>query len=485
MARPRSSASDRRRAAPLYLGALVASLLIAGWVSPFRSGEDGAPDLTVGFTNVPGTMHAGKSVLVEFQVDHLGTAPILAFEARLFLVSLGGPQETVTLMQSVRSTRFGEIQVAANVPADPGPGPWRLRVEVDPAPGEEALRNNIDVSEEVSVLTLDLAVLDASPIVLHPLSAADVLETEVLVINQGTPGGVLVFEAQVVGDAPWLTVDPSSSFALGGGAPIPLTLRCDPALMPQEGSSAVVRIANFGLPDDAVEIPVSVSIEPPTISAGWTIIGTLMPGADDEDEVHMEGVKGQLIKLDLKVTVGTWSPRVTFVAPTGDEEATLQYKTMTGKASKPLVRKTHKLQDSGVYRLRIGDSDQLGGKYKIKLHQKLPSKARKRKLTVVDGDAATEIRALAGASLNLQLDPNNHFEGPIHLGVTTPTGATYDLQAFVVPDGDGLLIHGLPIEQSGSFWVSIAGFGPASSAKVRIVAHPKSPPKSLFKLILP
>lgn len=480
MPEPRNRTPRRRRSRVIgYGGAIVVAVLAAGVLGPFRSASRGAPDLAIGFTEVPGALHAGKSVLVGFQVESLG-AQVDGFEARVLLCSTPPGGAPPFLMTTLRAARPGQYSVAAAVPAEPGPGPHYLRLEIDPAPGELVTTNNAVESDLVDVLTFDLEVADPAPIAFAPVSSGDVLTATLEVVNAGSPGGVLVFTVATPPGAPWLTAEPASAFVVAGGPPRQVTVRCDPSLAPPAGGVAAVTVSSFDLPDDQVVVPVTVSVEPPWVDAGWTVLGSVGPG--EPDEIRVQGVQGQRVKIDLRVpkSSAAWQPRITFVDPDGAEEATLAWK---GTAKK--VRRSHKVQRSGGYRLRISGAGGSAGAYELALHRKLPKKARKRTVALTSSSPTAEVRILVGGELDLRLEPGAAFPGPLQLSLVTPDGAAHDLQPFVVPDGGALTITGLPAAQTGSHWITVSGFGAPGAGKVVSRLEPSPPPKAPQVLVLP
>lgn len=438
-------------------------------------------DLKAQLVSGPGIVHVNTKALVTIDVANLGDplAGDITTEVVLsqdLVIDAGDP-----IVGSFTDSILGLRTVLCDVPLGlpDVPHVWGLRVL--PAPGEVNVADNIVLGLTANVIKVDLALADPAPITVAVNLDDDLLEPiPVTVRNAGTAGGILVFTVEDLGNVPWLTIDPPSSFAIGGETGNDVSLRFDHTALPAGTYSTTLRFESWILAADAEELEVTLTVGPARFIPGDRFQGQISE-IGETDEIAVDAVQGLLLKLRLKTQSGNLKPRIEVIDPDGIVEKVIAF-----KASSEWIERKYKVKRSGDYLLRIrGAGDSLGG-YAVRTGRALPKKAHPR-VVKVKGPAPAEVPVLLlpGAYLEFSATPNSAFDGPLSLGLETPSGAMFDITTFARPGPKGgLIVEGLQVTDCGRYDIRVAGFGGQAGENVKVHVLPSQPQKGKGKIYL-
>lgn len=442
-------------------------------------------DLVAQLVNGPGMVHIDQTVLVTINVGNLGDPLVGTYTSELILsddFEIGDADDLVvaTDVSSSFVTRSVQAYIPFGVPDVQHF--WALRVT--PADGETVTNNNIIFGSAVNVISTDLVLDDPTPIdIFVSESESSLPPIPVVVSNGGTAGSILIFNVFEVTPVPWLSIDPTSSFAIAGQDGNELNISIDHTLLTKGVHTVTLRFRNFQNVNDVHDLVVTVKVGAARIVPGDRVFGLIStPG--DVDEVQFTGLEGTRLALTLKALAGNLKTTVTIVDPDGDTEKVLKF-----KPSKSGTKKVYKLKRSGEYTLQLQGKGTSQGVYQMKTKAKLPKSARARKVKMkglpVGGSGFADALMLPGGTLEFSADPNSKFIGPVVIGFTDPSGAIFDVSSFQSTAATGeVAVEGLPINETGRYLISVSGFGGSKKEKVKLSILPFQPPAGTGKIYL-
>jgi len=466
----------RRIAAVVLTGAFLA-------VSPSWA-EVESPDLRAASVNGPGQANVDSTVLATINIENLGLPFTGNYVAEVVLSEDLFVDPSDVVVATIIDDFVGPQSVVCSIPygVPDVPHIWGLRVF---HPDDENPANDWTIGPFINILFVDLALDDPAPITAVTQAFGPKLAPiPVRVNNVGTPGGILVFCVEDMTPAPWLTLDPPDSFAVGGLPGNDIFLTVDHAGMLPGTYSTTLRFTNIYHEEDFEDLQVSLDVGPAMFHPGQKIHGQIStPG--DEDELVFDGVKGMKLMLRVRSPSGDLKPRISILDGKGTVTS-----SVTFKHSAKWVKKVLKLTGSGRCSMRVDGVGDTTGHYAILTHRRMPKKGRahvkKFKGLPVEGEAVAEALILPGGVLEYAIRPNPKFAGPIGLGLMMPSGHPFDLSgaASGTPSG-GVIVEGLEIgDECGRVDLSITGFGGGPKEKLKVLVLPWQPQQAKGKIYL-
>lgn len=463
---------------------LIATCLMTWVGTTFAAGSTAGPsdppDLFPSALIAPQKADVGTQVPVLFIVGNFGGTPAEAHTVEILLTKDQVIDQDDLVVASVTTPLFGQISLLADIPSDLEQGFYQWAIRILPVKGETNTANNQMLGLGVEIIKIDLTLPDPGPIVVfsrlsEPTSTLP--EPEVIVTNGGTPETVLIYTSKLVTDVSWLTIDPPQNYSVSGEAPTPNKLRFDKSGLAIGTYQTTIRFQNVFDPTDFEDLPITLSIGEPKFVAGDRVQGQVsMIG--DVDEIVFDGLVGMTIPFEVKTGGGELKTLLTITDPTGNVEAKLAF-----QPSNDYLKKSWKLKATGEYRLRIeGKNDTTGG-YKIRTSRKMPTDAKPHSDVLIPGETI-EVLALGGAVLDISAKPNQAFEGPLSVAVTTPLGELMDTAGFTTSEPGSLLIKGVPLPTSGQYTIDLTGFGDDPNERVDVSVQPVQPKKEKKKIYL-
>jgi hypothetical protein len=483
---------------PSILSGLALSVAILA--APSASATTGPlqPDYAAMFVAGPGQVYADSNVIATVTIWNLGGNPeywndYLA-EVVLSLDNVIDPTDTV--VGSFESNFVGTgYPVSCYVPwgLPDSPHYWGLRITH--VFDSDQTNNNL-IGPMTNVMYTDLALEDPSPIQAFVRQNEPLLDPiAVRVNNDGTPNSILVFCVEQVDPAPWLVVDAPNSFAVGGIPGNDVFLYLDHKGLLPGTYTTYLKFINTYYPLDFEILEVTLTVGLPKFRAGDRIFGQI-GAAGEQDELEFNAVEGMKLVMQVRSTSGDVKPKITVLWKENDDypEFTTTSEhivdVITLKHSNQLVKKVIKLPAApeGLFTLRVEGADGTSGGYIIHTKRKMPKRGNsyvQKFKGLAEGETAIAFaHLLPGGMLDFSVDPNAKFEGPLGLGVTTPSGSGINLTGYTqsMPTGD-VLVEGIEGgAECGCFDLAFTGFGGGAKEKLRVLVLPYQPPQGKAKV---
>lgn len=440
-------------------------------------------DLAAVLVNGPGQVHVGGQALVTVQTASVGDPFAGSYTIEVLLSQDFSIDPDDPVVATLTTDLIGPQHVIADIPMDLPDVQHKWVMRILPVPGESNLTNNVAFGPATNVIKTDLELEDPDPIQVFVRASDDPPEPiAVRVNNVGTPKSILVFTVQPLTPAPWLTLDPPSSFAIGDQEGNDIFLLFDHSALEPGDYPVVLRFQNFADPDDFEDLSVTLTVGKAAFHPGHKFLGQISaPG--ETDEVVFHALAGERLMLEIKSRSGDLRPQLTFFDPDGQVE-----KVLTLPHSKKYLHRTVKLKRSGEYTIVIGGQKGTVGGYKVKTKAKWPKKGSPHTVKIKNpsgGVGTAEVLMLPDGILEFSVDPNAAFSGPLGVALTTPSGVQFDISANsrVTATGE-LVVEGVPITEVGSYSVSVFGFGGGKKEKVKVHFLPFQPPQKKGKIYL-
>ncbi len=471
-----------------YSSSLMTAALLAGVLASSASAQ---VDLHAALMNGAELTYANATAIATIAVDNVGDPLAGDYTAEVILTDDLVVDPGDRILRTLASNVLGPQTITVDVPSDVPSGKYVWVLRVQPAAGETNLANNVVFGSVVNVVTVDVALNDPSPITAFVAAndeRLDPITVTVTVDNVGTPGSIVVFTIEALAAAPWLQIEPPSSFAIAGQPGNDIELILDHTGLESGTYSTTVRFTNYQIPEDVEDLEVTLTVGPARFEPGDKFRGQISLGGDT-DEITFVGVKGERVGLDVRATSGDLRPRLTFI----DQDGVVE-RIITWKHSDQYVKKTHKLKRSGEYAVIIDGAAGTFGAYTVKTGRKMPKLALSRVVKVKNpntgpsplaGFVSIPVRLLPGATLEFSADRNGAFAGPLVVGLVKPDGGVFDVNPFMTiePSGD-VTIGGVAMDEAGEFGIAIGGFGPNKKEKVKVRVLPVQPPQGRGRIYL-
>lgn len=458
----------------------LCAVAVAASTSLTPNARAAGPDLMAVAIGGPGQAHVDTGVLVHLTVANLGDPLAGNFTAEVVLTPDLVVDAGDVVVGSVTNAVFGTQGIVVHVPFGMPTGQYAWGLRVLPAAGETNAANNTIIGPATNIIQVVLQLDDDSPIHLfaRPTDPASPV-AEVQVQNIGTTGSIIVVPIFTLTPAPWLVIDPFTSYAVAGDDGNTVRITADPTGLDEGSYSTTVRFQNFVTATDFIDVPVTLTVGKPLFHVGDRIVGHIgTPG--EKDRIVFDGLEKERLTLKVKSKNGSLAPVLEIVDPDGNIE-----KTLTFKHSKKPVAKIVTLKTSGVYTLRVSGVDDTIGHFNIVTRGKLPKLANPRAVTVT-GTAPIEVPVLLkdGAFLDLSVKPLDS-PNPLVTALEMPGGTNFDVTGNIVAGSDGItLIEDVQILETGRYEVLVDGL-PSASAKARVIITPVQPKPVKAKVYLP
>ncbi len=448
---------------------LLRALLGAALLSVARGAEaaEAAPDVLALSVQGPTQALVGSTVSVNTIVINLGGAFSGDYTFDVLLSADTTVDEGDIVTASVSSAVLGSLTVACAIPADLTPGVYNWAMRIDPLASEAETHNNSILGGPVEVFVVDLQVSGAAAVNAAALVGGDDPDSFALeVSNAGSADGILIFTVTEYPEASWLTVNPSTSFAVAGGSPQRVTLSFDIAGLAAGEWATQLIFLNYQDPTDYVIIPVTLTIGEVTFLPGDDLLGEI-DSLGKTSEALFTAVEGMKLRIKVSSDTGNLKPVVSILDADGTVIRTWEF-----QHSSKQVKKTVKLPATGVYRLRVAGAEDSIGTYRIVTKAILPSRAQsfteKVKPAAGTTTATVALLSLAGGLLDVKATPANKFSAEVDLAVTAPGGAPVDMTGHEIRlDNGGVQATGLALNDAGEYVLNIAGFG-GDDEKVKV-----------------
>lgn len=339
-------------------------------------------------------------------------------------------------------------------------------------------------SQDGFVLRLDLGPVsslclssDAAMIVSHTFgnAATDVLARTIQ--NCGSLDSVLNWTLGENPDATWLSESLTSgtvNFGAGGDS---VNFTFDPAGLPLGAHKTTLQFTNTDNLTNTKLVPVTFVIENGTVIP--FIPGDTLSGAIDfESESDLGSfscIKGATLQIGIATTSGDLKPIVSLLDNVGTVVKSYTFAN-TSKAKK----KNFIITADGNYQIKVSGVGATAGGYTMTTKLTLPKDAKavtkKKKAPAVGGlPIDTKVRFLAGATLNVTVEPATTLGAAITIVLLDPSNAPIDVTAFTqVFNTNGKQLVNVPIAAAGQYTIRVTG--PTTvKEKVNIVITPTQP----------
>lgn len=443
----------------------------------------GQVDLDADSAYGPARVYVNTSVTVHVNVQSLGDPLVGDYTAEVILSNDLIVDAGDTVVATLDSDFYGLQTLVASIPPTMTSGLYAWGLRILPAAGEVNLANNAVLTDPVEVARTDLALDDPSPIsVFVAASDEEAPSASVLVQNEGTLTSVLIFTVVDQGPAPWLTIDPLSSFAVSGQEGNEINLFFDHSQLPPGDYSTTIRFINYNLPSDFEDLEINLTVGLAEFTPGDRIIGQIS-SSGDTDRIAFEAVEGMRLVLKMVTPTGKLRPRILLFDPDGNLEKVLRY-----RHSKKFVKKLAKLKKTGIYTMEISGRGDTIGAYRIKTNRKLPKRARAHRSRLASpgagGTVDSAVRLLSGATLDFSATPNKKFTGPLLVTFTAPGGLPYDIAPFSHIEDGVVMVEDLQLDELGEFIIHVSGYGADPKESVKLHVLPVQSPKGRGKVYL-
>jgi hypothetical protein len=431
-----------------------------------------------------GTTYTDAPTYVTVNVANFGDPLVGSYTIEVVLSLDNAVDASDLVVASVTTSALGAVGIPLSLPVSAPTGLLRWGSRISGVAGEVATGNNQTIGTQVYVQTLDLALEDATPIkfFVRPNDVTTLI-AEVNVTNLGTVDSVLVFSIDPLSAAPWLEIDPPSSFVVAGDPSQPIELKALYDGMLPGVYTTTLRFQNFTHPNDFVDLPIELEIGDPKFVPGDRLLGQVAT-IGDLDAMKFDAIKGMKLGIKFGVKSGDLKPRVEIVDPNGQVEKTLVF------SSTKKVKKVAKLKMNGEYTLRVvaNDGTSTGGWF-ARTNRWLPKQGEARVVKVKNPNATwaeVEARLLPGATLDFAVRYNNSFGGPLQLALDAPTTGSYDIAGNIQPtSGNETRVEDVETSDVGSYWIQVGGFGASQKAACKVKILPVQPKRGKAKVYTP
>lgn len=442
-----------------------------------------APDLVALSVSGPGQAQIGSVATVNLFVVNLGGALVGNYTADIYLSADTTIDGNDLLFSSVSSSLIGALTTSAVVPANLTPGQYNFLMRIHSAAGEVATFNNEIIGNSIVTFSVDLVVEDTSPVSAFGTADGDNPPTHILKVkNGGSADGILIFTAQEFPEVSWLSLTPTSSFALANNPANQIEVKFNIDGLAPGIYQTQVALLNFNDINDSEVVPVTLTVGRSRMNPGDRLIGEVgVPG--EKDEVAFDGVTGMKVRVKVQSTTGDLKPKLTLLDPNQ-----VVVKEYVLKHSTKGVRKNLVLPSSGEFTLRIEGADGTVGDYLISTNRKLPKKAGKVTLKVkANGGnvALVKLLSLPLAGLDFVVAPTKSFKAQPVVSLKKPDGFYLDISANTQAQANRSVIGaGVTLLGCGEYVLEITGFvNPKETLKVKLV--PTQPAPGNASVLLP
>jgi hypothetical protein len=299
----------------------------------------------------------------------------------------------------------------------------------------------------------------------------------VVVQNCGSPESSLNYTIAENPAVSWLGQNSNGGTIAFGAAGASMDLTFDATGLPLGSVSTTLVFQNVNDVDDKIEVPVLFVIENGTVTpfnAGDTLSGSI-DFEGESDIGSFSAVQGMTLQTGLTVTLGDLKPTIELI-----DSNDLVVKKFDLKFSTKIQKKTFVIPADGNYRLRVTGQGSTTGLFTCTTKATLPKDAKaftkKNVGPIVNGlPLDYKIRLLAGAALNVTVQPKATITGPLAISLLDPDNNSIDVTAFVQSFGTGgLQLVNVPISAAGRYTVRVTGLA-TKSEKATIVVSPIQP----------
>jgi len=336
----------------------------------------------------------------------------------------------------------------------------------------------------------------------HLLGDVPPAATELIVSNCGDAADTLNWSSSFSGTAaPFMDANPISGVIVGGQGMddidpmhegtsassthpthgqqrVLVTLNQD-GLVTSGSYSGQLTFQNDDNPTNSVVINLELNITSVNFTPGDTLIGSIDP-ASDSDAAAFFGIKGLTLKLKIKQSTEVSRLRITLLDPSAAPIKSIEVKTNKTR------HKKFKLDEDGLFLMRIESADGSTGTYEIATNRGLPSSASPRSYNRLKpkrenpGDSTAsvtvKIAALPGALMNANCIPKAPLDvSEISLALKTPSGQLFDTSDFDAESDTAIHLVRVPLAEVGNFKLIITVDGPQAGDRVRVPVWPFQP----------
>jgi hypothetical protein len=445
---------------------------------------DTPPDLIALSVSGPGQTQIGTPATVNLFVVNLGGPLVGSYTANIYLSTDTTIDVGDTLFSSVSSSFVGALTTTATVPESLSAGIYNFLMRIEPAAGETVTFNNDIIGNSIAAFTVDLQVEDASPIAAFATADGNDPPTHILAVkNGGSEDGILVFTAAEYPAVDWLSITPTSSFALANNPANQIEVRFDVEGLAPGVYQTQIALVNFNDVDDHELIPVTLTVGKSRMNPGDRLIGEVeTPG--EKDEVAFDAIAGMKVRVRVQATSGDLKPKLSLIDPSQNV-----IKEYVLKHSARGLRKNLVMPTSGEYTLRIEGANGTVGDYLIQTSRKLPKKAKPASLKIKPTNGANvayiSLLGLPLADLDFVVAPTKSFKAQPIVSLKKPDGFYLDISANTQAQPNRNVVGAdVMLAAAGEYVLEITGFvSPKETLKVKLV--PTQPAAGNSSVLLP
>lgn len=268
----------------------------------------------------------------------------------------------------------------------------------------------------------------------------------------------------VVEGGSFVTVTPSSGTLDATTSSIPVSVLLDPVGLPPGLHQAKIRFTHDGDPNEAHEIPITLSIDRTAFVLGDSLDGSIdgSLGVLDADSACFRGTAGQKLSLWLAPAAGNQKLRVTVRGPSGSVAKSFKAKAKLGKPSKKSIT----LKESGLHTLEVSYVSGAAAPYRIVTsNKKLPLEVltkQSTKIALADGSPLEfDFSAAADAILDLRIESSTPL-ALLQIALRSPSGAM--VSPMGAPSYPFALEYGdTPLGEPGVWKIVVKGAQPGTT----------------------
>lgn len=262
----------------------------------------------------------------------------------------------------------------------------------------------------------------------------------------------------VVSGGSFVTVSPASGSLDATASSVAISVQLDPLGLAPGVHQAKIRFTHDGDPDEAHEIPITLSIDRTAFVLGDSLDGAIdgSLGTLDADSACFQGSAGQKFSLWLAPAAGNQKLQITLRGPSGSVTKSFKAKAKLGKPSKQSIT----LKEGGLHTLEVAYVSGTPAPYRIVTKNKmLPLSVLTKQATMIAPAAGSPLEfdftAAADAMLNLRIETSGLL-APLRVALRSPSGTMVSPMgapsyAFALEQGN------TPLGEPGNWKVVVTG----------------------------